>query len=218
MKLGANDPWSEDQELLLKSWSEQASCFRWLHSKSANHFNWYNNLLTIPSIVLSTVSGSANFLISGRDDEEDSYDWVIVTVGCINMFCAVLTSVNQFMRFGQKSEGHKKSAVAYGAFRRSINIELSMPRGSRQAPAEILEKCKTEMDRLAEMSDDIPSDVLNRFNKKFEDVTNVSKPDITNGLHPVKIHKDISHKASSPVKFSEGGSVEVELSVIDTGN
>ena len=53
--------WSEEQEKLLASWSERASGYRWLHSRSEKKYRKCNYAFTIPVIILSTLTGTANF-------------------------------------------------------------------------------------------------------------------------------------------------------------
>ena len=53
--------WSDETELLLKEWSEKASCFRWLHSRCEKKYRFRYYCFSIPVIILSTLSGTANF-------------------------------------------------------------------------------------------------------------------------------------------------------------
>ena len=53
--------WSHEQEILLAEWAEKAACFRWLHSKAEIKYESSHYRFSIPIIVLSTLSGTANF-------------------------------------------------------------------------------------------------------------------------------------------------------------
>ena len=50
-------PWTKEQEELLAEWSEKATCYRWLHSRSEKSYRAKNYLFTIPVIILSTLTG-----------------------------------------------------------------------------------------------------------------------------------------------------------------
>ena len=53
--------WHEQQELILKRWSEIGSSYRYLHDKSFKKFNNQNMWFALPVIVISTITGTANF-------------------------------------------------------------------------------------------------------------------------------------------------------------
>ena len=53
--------WTEDHENILVDWADKAMCYRWLHSKSNQHFSTMNTWFTIPVIIMSTLTGTANF-------------------------------------------------------------------------------------------------------------------------------------------------------------
>ena len=53
--------WSTEHENILIEWADKAMCYRWLHSKSNMLFSRLNAWYTIPVIVISTLTGTANF-------------------------------------------------------------------------------------------------------------------------------------------------------------
>ena len=53
--------WYAQQEDILKSWSEQASCYRWMHEHAYQDYNKKNMRFAIPVIIISTITGTANF-------------------------------------------------------------------------------------------------------------------------------------------------------------
>ena len=52
--------WTKEQEVLLAKWSDYASCYRWLHDRTEKKLSNYNNVISIPVIILSTLTGSAS--------------------------------------------------------------------------------------------------------------------------------------------------------------
>ena len=53
--------WSTPHENILTDWADKAMCYRWLHSKANRKFYRLNALFTIPVIIISTLTGTANF-------------------------------------------------------------------------------------------------------------------------------------------------------------
>ena len=53
--------WHAQQEDILKEWSEQAGCYRWMHERAYQVYKKQNMRFSIPVIVISTITGIANF-------------------------------------------------------------------------------------------------------------------------------------------------------------
>ena len=56
-----NVKWTEQHETILIDWADKAMCYSWLHSRAYMFYNVFNMLFTIPVIVISTITGTANF-------------------------------------------------------------------------------------------------------------------------------------------------------------
>mgnify|MGYP002829904590 CR=1 FL=1 len=52
--------WGPDHERILVDWGDKAMCFRWMHRRAHEKFQLANMWFTIPVIVLSTITGTAN--------------------------------------------------------------------------------------------------------------------------------------------------------------
>ena len=55
-----NIEWKEEHETILIDWADKAMCYRWLHSKANTMYSVRNAWFTIPVIIISTVTGTAN--------------------------------------------------------------------------------------------------------------------------------------------------------------
>lgn len=56
-----NNGWTREQEELIANWGDIASCYRLLHDKTEKRYYKFNLGMTIPVIMLSTMTGTANF-------------------------------------------------------------------------------------------------------------------------------------------------------------
>ena len=81
--------WTVEQEELLAEWSEKAACFRWLHSRSEKRYRVRNYTFTIPVIILSTLTGTANFAMDSFVPESHK-KLAMACVGGTNIFAGVL--------------------------------------------------------------------------------------------------------------------------------
>ena len=53
--------WHPQQEKILKSWGEAAACYRYMHYQAYCSYKKQSMKFTIPLIIVSTITGTANF-------------------------------------------------------------------------------------------------------------------------------------------------------------
>ena len=179
--------WTKEQENLLAEWSEKASAYRWLHSRSEKRYRCRNYTFTIPVIILSTLTGTANFAMDSFVPEEQK-QIAMAGVGSVNIFAGILSTLQNFLRYSELMEGHRIALVAWSKFGRDIAVELALDPKMRRPAFDFLTVCRAEFDRLIEQSPSIDDPIIYQFQQKFKD-TNIRKPEICNGLHPCNIFK-----------------------------
>ena len=168
--------WNDSEVQLLKKWGEVASSYRLLHDRAFRIFQLKSYGLTIPVIILSTISGTASFSISSFPQDLQLY--VPMVIGGVNIFVGILQTITQFLRVNELTESHRVASITYGKFARNITTELSLPPNNRSYNGiDFVQMCRTEMDRLIEQSPIIPMKLLNIFDKtkEFQEIT---KPDV----------------------------------------
>jgi len=180
------EDWSNEIEELLSEWGEISMCYSYLHNYSQRKYKAKFHHLQIPIIVLSTLTGTANFAT-------DSYvptnfkQGFSAFVGSLNIFCGILGTLLSFLRYSEIYEGHRISALAWSKLSRNIEIELSLHDKKRKPCRDFLKICRAEYDNLLETSPNIDLDIINTFNKKFNNkYPNVRRPLICNGLKEIK--------------------------------
>ena len=82
--------WNSDHEKLLVDWADKAMCFRWLHAASCAKYNRWNIGFTIPIIIISTCTGTANF--SQDKIPINLRDMAAMIIGFFNIIAAILTT------------------------------------------------------------------------------------------------------------------------------
>lgn len=183
------EKWSDEIELLLKEWSEVGLCYSWLHSYSERKYKKKYHNMSIPIIILSTLTGTANFAMDSFV-AEDSKQFASAIVGGFNIFAGILGTLMSFLKYAEIYESHRISCVSWSKFARSIQIELALKDSKRKNARDFLKVSRAEYDRLLESSPNIDRDIIAIFNKKFESkYPKVSKPIVCNGLKEVIIYK-----------------------------
>jgi len=179
--------WTKEQEELLAEWSEKATCYRWLHSRSEKLYRARNYTFTIPVIILSTLTGTANFAMDSFVPEEHK-QIAMAAVGSVNIFAGILSTLQNFLRYAELMESHRQSEVLWSKFSRNIAIELTLEPKRRKNASDFLNTCRQEYDQLIESSPTIDDPIINQFKRNFKNAT-LKKPDICNGLDECKIYK-----------------------------
>lgn len=187
-----NNGWTKQQEELMAEWSDKAGCYRWLHDRCEKKYNLKNMWITIPVIILSTLTGTANFAIDGfvPGDDPDIKKYVQAGIGGVSIFAGILTTLGNFLRFAQGSESHRVAGIAWGKFQRQIAVELAIAPKDRLDCMDFLKICRAELDRLIEQSPPIPDDVISQFKNEFKDKKDVKKPEICDGMEHTNVFKD----------------------------
>ena len=184
------EEWSDEIETLLSEWGEISMCYAYLHNFSQRKYKKKYHHLQIPIIILSTLTGTANFATDSYVPEGFQQGFS-AGVGSLNIFCGILGTLLSFLRYSEIYEGHRISALAWSKLGRAIEIELSLHDKKRKPCRDFLKICRSEYDNLLESSPNIDLDIIGLFNKKFkDDYPNVRKPIICNGLKSIKPYKE----------------------------
>jgi len=178
--------WTPAQEELLAEWSEKAACFRWLHSRSEKSYRCRNYSFTIPVIILSTLTGTANFAMDSFVPDEHK-QMAMACVGGVNIFAGILSTLQNFLRYAELMESHRLSEVQWSKFSRNISVELALDPKRRKPAGDFLKICRAEYDRLIESSPTIDDPIIKQFKSNFKK-SDIIKPDICNGLSKCKIY------------------------------
>lgn len=200
--------WTPEAEQLLKEWSEKASCYRWLNDRCEKIYRVRYYCFSIPVIVLSTLTGTANFGMSSYVSE-DAESTAKAIVGGLNLFAGLLSTLQTFLKIVEKMENHRSSGVSWSKLGRSIQIELALDHKRRSPCHDFLNIARAEYDRLIEQSPLINDSIIQEFKRKFKDY-DVSKPSITNGLDTCIIYKKENEKDT---RMTPPQTEEEELSV-----
>lgn len=179
--------WHGQQENILKKWGEIGSSYRFMHDRAFLYYEKQNFRFALPVIVISTITGTANFAQSSFPLGWQPY--VPLFAGFLNLTAGLVTTIAQFLRVSELLEGHRSASIAYSKFSRNISVELSLPTDERSCSGrEFIANSRIEIDRLIEQSPNIPLHIVKLFGKKFQD-SEFIKPDILE-ITGVEVYKD----------------------------
>ena len=172
---------------MLKQWADKAQCYQWMHNRSRQIYQSKNAWYTIPVIIISTITGTANFAQERFSDEIKQY--VVISIGTLSIIAGIITTIYQFLKISEINEGHRVALLSWGKFHRHIETELRRHPLDRTGASEMIKFSKEEYNRLVEISPFIPKKVLKEFNKKFKKNKELTKPEIGNVINSMDIYK-----------------------------
>ena len=163
---GVPKSWHPQQEKVLKVWGEQAACYRHMHYKSYQKFKKLNINFTLPVIILSTITGTANFAQDTFPPNVRPYAPVVI--GGLNLVAAIMSTIAQFLKISSLMEMHRTSSVDFGKLSRAIRLQLSLPIFERTYQGGIfLDTCRIELDRLIDQCPPISANIIKSFEREF---------------------------------------------------
>ena len=174
--------WRPEYVTLLSEWADKAMCYRWLHFRSYQSFNRYNIWFTIPVIIISTLTGTANFAVQGL-----KFKYASIVIGSFNIFAGIISTIHHFLKITELNEAHKFASVAWDKFYRSIKLELRKTPEDNIYINHMIKLYKDEYDRLMETSPTICDTIIVAFKQQFSktrDYKDVNKPEICDELVP----------------------------------
>ena len=174
-----NNGWTREIEIMVEDWSDRAQCFRWMHDKTSRSFHIKNQYLMIPVIILSTLTGTANFGLDSLFQDPAHKRIATLGIGGVSILTGIISTLANFLRYAQGSEAHSGSAIAWGKFSRFLNIEMALHPNDRMEAFAFLKMFRIELDRLIEQSPQIPEAIIANFKQVFRSNTEIKRPDIT---------------------------------------
>ena len=177
--------WKAEEENLLKQWADKAQCYQYMHTKSHAIYGRKNALFTIPVIIISTITGTANFAQDRFED--DVKTWVVISIGTLSIIAGIITTIYQFLKIAELNEGHRVASLSWGKFYRNLKTELMRHPVDRIPPLELIKISKDEYDRLVELSPFMPASVIKEFNSKFKKNAELIKPELCDELKPTNV-------------------------------
>jgi len=184
--------WNEYHENVLRQWGESSACYRYMHHKAFLMFKKMSLRFNLPVIVLSTITGTANFAQSTLPASIQPAAPSII--GGLNLVAGLIATIMQFLKVNELMENHRTAALGHGSLSRNIRLQLALPREERKKEGlKFVEECKSIYDSLLEQSPAIPKNILIQFEKDYPIEGVFTKPEIltVRPIPPLKLPKTI---------------------------
>ncbi len=161
--------WDDRVERLYQAWLRRVAAAESGHRRMSGQM-WHRYLaLGLPVVVLTTIVGTSVFasLATNENGDPTASVRVRVIVGSVSILAAVLSSLQTFLRYGVRSEGHRVAAMRYEALRRDMTKNLALPPDARGDPVRELDGVRQRLDRYAKESPTIGEHQWRQLERKF---------------------------------------------------
>jgi hypothetical protein len=158
--------WKPTDEKLLEEWADHGKSFRWMHEQSRVKF-WKRNIqFQVPVIILSTLTGAANFAQERVPVEYQGY--YAITVGFFNIIAGIIATIQTFLKVSESLEGHRVASVAWGKYYHNVKTELQKEPEDREDVVDFMKYAKMEYEKLVEQSPPIPPEIVNSLKENVD--------------------------------------------------
>ena len=199
--------WSPQQDQILKTWGEASACYRYMHNHAFLIYKKQNMQFSLPVIVLSTITGTANFAQSSLPASIRGA--APAMIGGLNLIAGIIATIMQFLKISEMMEGNRVASLQYGKLSRTIRLELTLPVEERSCDGStMIDTCRAEYDKLIEQSPPIPYFVIQAFEKQFPDDNGIFKPEIMH-IQPIDMfisEDEMTNELKKDLSAIRGGS------------
>ena len=181
--------WDASVESLLQKYADESQTAVALHRRSYYSYKKLTTCFNLPVIVLSCLSGSLQFLSKGYPAIEQ---YIVTGTASLSILTAIISAVSSYLKLGEQMSRHEQSANQWLLFHNGLKHQLSLRRDKRQDADEFLQECKTQYDRLFEMSPICSSGQIKAIKKKIHAIApeNFVIPTYCNGFRHTEVYRE----------------------------
>ena len=184
-------------EQLLKDEAEIAESLSVLHRLSYTRYNMFSSIVSIPIIVISSITGYMTALDMGWENSS-------IFLGSLSILVGIIRSIEAYFGWGKRSESHRISSLQYAKTNKLIAVELALQSGDRIAAKDLLNIIKQDLQTLAEYAPMLDDTVIERFKTVYGKYP-TKKSNLTNGLTTIYINNAQQAEPPEAVIVNGGG-------------
>lgn len=183
--------WNDSVEQILSKYSNVSKLSHYLHYKSHVRYKKINYLYTIPSIILSTLSGFISMSLTGFNLSDPQMNVANICLGSINILTGILTTLNNSFKNSELSAEHLNLANSFQKLYTNIDSELNLERDKRKDVNVFFQSSKNEYIKLLENSPPFKKITIRNFlNKTSLNFENDVPSIINNKFHKIDINTE----------------------------
>lgn len=123
-RIADSDTLSERSKHFLTEYIERLEELKWIHSRSSEYYEYRNLIMTLPSILLTSVSGILSLMSTSSYTSERFHYNTSITIGIIAAISSVFQTLSSTLNFATKCELHRNVADKYDKIITNIKFEF----------------------------------------------------------------------------------------------
>ena len=110
----------------MAEWADKAVCYRWMHEKTERIFKTKDMGFMFPVIILSTVTGAANFALDSVLTDPDHKKYAQLALGGLSIATGIISTIANRLGYASGAEAHKGAAIQWGKLN-SVSTPMNAP-------------------------------------------------------------------------------------------
>ncbi|MBU4230807.1 MAG: SLATT domain-containing protein [Proteobacteria bacterium] len=143
---------SESVKSLINEWATRNHTALNAHYAAAKYFSKGHYLIGIPAATLAFVVGSSVFVSLSKDVNTT----IKLAVTFASVLSAVLTGLQTFLNYNQRSEKHRLVASKYSAVKREIEQLLTLPEENLKSSKKEIDSLRVKIDNIGQDAPSLP--------------------------------------------------------------
>lgn len=189
-----NNSWNDKNEMLIVSIGENSACYKWMHEKSAQMYNFISTALGLSLVILNT-GLSAQTLIPNN---------IVIIQNVIIYIVTLISVIKSFLKYEELNSKHLVSAGKFGEIYHKIQQQMVLYRKDRINAVEFIRKTLQHYDQLIVSGPEINQLVRNKFKRLFLS-SNISVPDIADRIQRIEIITETPGMSATEPNVNENG-------------
>lgn len=141
-----------DVSLLLKAWERRVVIGLDAHYDASRYYIRRNYWIGIPAVTFATIVGTTVFATLEKEVQLEAR----IAVGLLSIGAAVLSGLQTFLGYSEKSEKHRVIGARYGAIAREIEQLMTVPSDHWIENRKALDLIRKQIDAIALEAPSLP--------------------------------------------------------------
>jgi len=174
--------WTPEKEDVLKGYAEESECMYVTYTKEFLRYKKYGHFFTIPSIIISTVTGLLAFdaKFSGSANGP-------TVIGSLNILVAIVGTIYKVLKYAELEAQFTFLAGEHLKLHSEIQAVLLKSPGERDNALEFMRKIENRRMQLIDDSPVVSDSTKNKFKRKYKN-SPFEMPLLLNKLSRVRIY------------------------------
>ena len=177
--------WDNSTEEMLERFCDEAACREHLHRESFYFYKWWSNVLSLPVVCLSALSGSLQFLSQSYAGWEKT---IITTTGSVSVLVSLISAVSNYLKLESNQAIHEQATNNWLTLYTEIRSQVLLRRDFRTDCSEFLRQILEKRNHLFELSPIVKSQFIRKVRKSLKKVKDFHTPTYLNGHTPTKAY------------------------------